>query len=84
MSSRYIRRGPPDRARSRERRDLELDVLDAGHRQQVGDPRASAGEPLVLVERQQHVRRPAAIRDDHRPGLGRLLGLAGVLVELAA
>ena len=44
----------------------------------------AAGEALVRLDREQDVRRTAAVRDEHRPVACRLLGAARVLIELAA
>ena len=65
-------------------RRLELYLFDAWHRQHVDDAGRAADQLLVLLDGQQHMRRPAAIRDEHRAIPGRFLGTAGILIELAA
>lgn len=63
---------------------LEVDVVAARHDERLGEARPPAQQLLVVGVAQQHMRRPAAVGDDHGPALGGLLGAAGVLVELAA
>ena len=45
---------------------------------------AGAADDLVLLDAEQHMRGLAPVRDEHRSVLGRLLGLARVLIELPA
>lgn len=60
----------------------EVDVFGAWRREEVFQATRAAGQPLVLLDAEQHVRRPAAVSDEHRPRQRRLLGATGVLIEL--
>lgn len=54
-------------------RGLEWDVLHAGHCQQIGDLGTPAGDPLVLVKRQQSMRQAAAATHMSQPAASRML-----------
>jgi hypothetical protein len=63
---------------------LDLDVrLIRRKPDEVDDAALPSGHPLVVLERQQHMGRAAAVSDHHRAVTGGVLGTAGILVELA-
>jgi hypothetical protein len=63
---------------------LEGDVGRVGRVKQIGDPGPRTGQATVLVDGQEHVRRAAAVGDEHGTLGRRALGARGILVELAA
>src|SRR5438132_262129 len=63
---------------------IELNFFDAWHRQHVDDAGLPAGQSLVFLDRQQHMRGPTPIGDEDGTVLGCLFGAAGILIELAA
>ena len=65
-------------------RTLKLYEIRVGRREEVGDFSVLAGEPPIVGDAEQHMRRPAAVSDEHRAFVGGLLGLAGTLIECAA
>lgn len=70
--------------RNPQERTLQIGVLDSCRcAQEFDDACALAGQATVALERQQHMGRPTAVRDDHRSPTGGMLRPSGVLVELA-
>ena len=65
-------------------RNLQREVFGAGHGQQVGNLLSATGEPLILLDAQQHMGRSATIRDEDRAVLGSLLCLGHILVQFPA
>ena len=59
---------------------LEFDIFDARHSQQLGDAGACASQTPVVLDRQQNMRRPAAVGDEDRTLIGGFLGPAGILI----
>ena len=56
-----------------ETRRLEVDVFRAGRREPIDQIGTAAGQPLIGLERQQHVRGPAAVRDEDGPSCAAFL-----------
>src|SRR5436190_1504765 len=75
--------GGPGKGAAQTRR-LEVDVRDPRHGQQVDNAGMCASQFLVVLDCQQYVGGPSAIRNEDWPSLCCLLRAAGVLIERAA
>ena len=65
-------------------RRVELEVAAVGLVQQLANAGALADQAPVGVVAHQHLGGLASVGDDDRPGFGRALGLADVLIEVSA
>ncbi len=60
---------------------FKLHILAVGHCQPVADAGLMVGDPLILLDRQQHVRGPTVLGDEHGASPGRFSRSAGILVK---
>ena len=68
----------------RQARWLKLDVVSFWHRQQFGNAFLPARDPLILCDREQHVRWAPPIRDKNGTASGGPLCSARFLVKFSA
>jgi hypothetical protein len=61
--------------------DFKFHILAVGHRQPVADAGLMTGDPLILLNAQQHVRGLAVLGDENGTHPSRFSRSAGILVK---
>jgi hypothetical protein len=65
-------------------RERQVNIIRSGRGQHVTERPHFTDKPLVLIERQEDMRRPTPVGDDHRSIPGGALCAAKVLIEFSA